>query len=189
MGDFDDRKALQPSLPVWSVSKEYRSWLADQEGGEKYRDRKTGKWVSAIDPKTGRWMPYQDDAGHWTIGRGHLINGGRSPRGFERGLTPSQVDDLFIKDVASHTEIAQKLFANEWDDMPDRMRELAVDFAYSFGDKARSKYPSMWKAVLKGDMAEAIKQSDRHANVGGVMKKMTKRNKGTREFFFGQQGK
>jgi GH24 family phage-related lysozyme (muramidase) len=175
MGDFDDRAFNRPEPEEWSVSKEYRVWLADQEGGEKH-----------IDKKTGRWMPYPDDADKWTIGRGHLINGGRSEKGFENGLTQAQVDKLFIEDIAKHTRAAQRIFRDKWDSMSQKQRELAVDFTFNLGENARSSYPKMWGAVFRGDMATAASESGRNVEIGGKYYPAKKRNQGTLDYFFGK---
>lgn len=72
---------------------------------------------------------YQDIAGHWTIGRGHLIRpgDGLSPQSV---LSDAQVDDLFADDLA---EAEQGVRAYVHVPITQGMFDALADFVYNFG--------------------------------------------------------
>ena len=136
----------------------------------------------------GLWFPHQDSKGLWTTGFGHLIGDGSSAQGeggrFALGITDKEVRDLLDRDVQDRgvTPAKRAVGAARFDALPEWGKALLTEFAYSLGPEfhkrdmsdGRKGFPSMTKAVLKGDFDKAVKEaSDRTA--GGVP--LTRRTK------------
>lgn len=135
---------------------EFISYMHAVEAGEKHRD-----------PKTGLWMPYNNDgAGKWTIGRGHLINGGRSPAGFENGLTDEEVNQLFQDDLDdAAAAVRRQIGGKVYDHLSDRQREMLIDFEFNVGNVSK-EFPAFTEAVLRNDMRAAVVEAVRKRKPG-----------------------
>ena len=163
--------------PADTVTDEFVSYLHKVEGGERHIN------------KQGQWMPYNTDgAGKWTIGRGHLINGGKSPKGWEQGLTSDEVEELFREDVIIATNQARKdVGAVAFDALPLKSRQLLVDFSFNLGSSWSKKFPKMTRAVLAGDMEGAYNQMERWKTApSGVKSRLKGRNAAVADYFFGK---
>lgn len=147
------------------------------EGGEQHRNA------------DGRWYPYNTDgAGKWTIGRGHLINGGASPDGFAQGLTDDQVENLFRKDLEEAEAAARKVIGASFDTLPRKSRQLLTDFSFNLGPGFADEFPNMTRAVLRGDKATARAESKRFRTApDGSKHPLKDRNAQTQRFFFGEE--
>jgi GH24 family phage-related lysozyme (muramidase) len=152
------------------------TFIADQEGGEQHRTA------------DGIWHPYADEAGKWTIGRGHLINGGKNARGFERGLTDAEVEALFVEDVAAAQAQARAVVGARFDGLDPKMQGLLTDFSFNLGPKFAEEFPTMLGHVMAGDMEGAARESARFLTTpAGEKKPLKKRNADTLRFFFGKE--
>jgi GH24 family phage-related lysozyme (muramidase) len=152
------------------------AFISEQEGGENHRTA------------AGIWMPYPDDAGKWTIGRGHLINGGESARGFESGLTDAEVEALFAEDVAKARGLARSAVGARFDGLDPKMQGLLTDFAFNLGPKFAKEFPKMVGHIMAGNMEGAASESGRvYTDTDGVTKPLKKRNRDTLRFFFGKE--
>lgn len=163
--------------PKDTVDDTFIKYLHGVEGGEQHRK------------KNGRWYPYNTDgAGKWTIGRGHLINGGKSAKGFEGGLTDDEVEALFKQDVVNAVTQARDAVGHEaFDALPLKDRQLFTDFSFNLGPSWTKKFPSMTKAVLAGDREGAYNESERFkTEPSGVKSRLKDRNHQTGKYFFGR---
>jgi len=161
--------------PAWTVDDEFISYLHKVEGGEQHR-------------RGGRWYPYNTDgAGKWTIGRGHLINGGESPKGFEDGLSDEEVEQLFKEDVIEAATNARNAVGPDvFDALPQKDRQLFTDFSFNLGPEWSKKFPKMADAVLRGDRETALAESKRFkTDPAGNTSPLKDRNDQTSRFFFG----
>lgn len=154
----------------------FARFVREQEAGEKHRG------------PDGRWMPYKDAADKWTVGRGHLINKGRSPDGYEMGLRDAQVETLFRNDLTAAVVSAQRAVGDdEWNRLDARRQLMLADFAFNVGENFAEpgKFPKFTQAVLNNDSPSIRRESTRHyrRNKTSPWKPLTKRNKDFGEFF------
>lgn len=175
--DFENELSTKTATPADTVTDEFIAYLHKVEGGEQH-----------INPQ-GRWMPYNTDgAGKWTIGRGHLINDGESPKGWEAGLSSDEVEELFNQDVIAAAAQARKAVgAKAFDALPLKMRQLLVDFSFNLGSSWSQKFPKMTRAILAGDMEGAYNQMERWKTApSGAKSRLKGRNNAVASFFFGK---
>jgi len=176
-GVSDVQAPATAAKPSDTVDDTFIKYLHKVEGGERHINSQ------------GQWMPYNTDgAGKWTIGRGHLINGGKNPKGWENGLTTEEVEQLFEEDVIVATEQARKdVGPKAFDALPLKMRQLLVDFSFNLGSSWSKKFPKMTRAVLAGDMVGAYNQMERWKTApSGAKSKLKGRNRDAAEYFFGK---
>lgn len=151
----------------------FTDFVRAQEGGEKHREA------------DGRWMPFKDPTGLWHIGRGHLINGGKSPAGYEKGLRDAQVEALFRQDLNTAVEKAQRAVGeDEWRRLDPRRKFMLSDFAFNLGGRFHEKFPKFTKGVLNNDPAVMKRESKRfYKHTSGEMRELKTRNDAFAEFF------
>lgn len=144
--------------------------------------------------KNGRYMPYKDHAGKWTIGIGHLINGGKSDKGFEKGITPEQAQQFFRSDLSrAASNVRAHTGADQYEKLDKRQKQMLIDFAFNLGPQwykkktsdGRSGFPKFTAAVLANDMDAASREARRVSKNAktGVMEPLTQRNTTFRTFF------
>ena len=185
----DEAKKLAASLGVAAMtaaapaagsgpSDRVVAFIREAEGGE--REHRN--------PGTGIWSPYEDAAGKWTIGRGHLINGGDSFEGFANGITDEEVERFFTEDVTkAYNQARKRVGKTKVDSLSPEMQDLFVDFAFNLGQGFAEKFPNMTKAILAGDMETAAKESRRvKGPKGGKKTPLDERNRLTLNTFFGK---
>lgn len=87
------------------------------------------RWMPAI----GRYVPYKDSAGKWTIARGHLLTPIELANNvFNSGLTLEECDALFRKDTARYLEAANRAFG-DLRDCNQHWIDAGFCFAYNIG--------------------------------------------------------
>jgi len=127
-----------------------------------------------------RFFPYKDPAGLWTIGYGHLIGDGSSPKGFEQGLTKEEVNVFLTKDASQSMRNARTAVGAEaWGQLDERRRYMLTDYAFNLGPQFHKKFPKFTAAVLAGDDETARKESTRFFKdeESGEMKPLEGRNR------------
>jgi len=151
----------------------FADFVRAEEGGEKHREA------------DGRWMPYKDPAGKWTIGRGHLINDGKSPAGYDKGLRDAQVETLFRQDLTAAIDKAQRAVGDdEWRRLDPRRKFMLTDFAFNLGGRFNEKFPKFTQGVLDNDPKVMKKESKRfYKSRAGDMKELKRRNDSFSAFF------
>ena len=175
-------KALRPALDIpvtqsAGIDKSFLDSLAYEEGGDRVSDGK-GNFVSNVTPD-GKWKPYQDAAGLWTVGVGHLIGDGKSgPGKFAGGIPKAEVDKMFAQDVEKAVTRARKAFgAEEFDTLPTKAKQILTDFTFNMGTRWVKGFPRMVEALRKHDIPGALKESGRgYTAKSGEFRLLTYRN-------------
>jgi GH24 family phage-related lysozyme (muramidase) len=130
-------------------------------------------------------MPYKDQAGHWTIGRGHLINGGKSDKGFEAGITSEKTEELFEEDFQKSVRDAERAVGSQaWAGLDNNRRHMLIDFSFNLGPSFHKEFPNFTAAVLANDLETAKTESTRYLIAPGGGKKRLGRNERFLEAFF-----
>ena len=158
-----------------TLSDDFIDFMRRVEGGEEHRG------------EDGLWRPYKTDgAGKWTIGRGHLINGGLSPEGFDNGLTDEEVEQLFQDDLDDAIDTSRRVVGpRSFDHLPTRYRQLLTDFAFNLGPRFADEFPKMTRAVLAGQDDRVLAEVGRFRTLpSGEKRPLEDRNKQTKLFFF-----
>lgn len=109
---------------------------------------------------------YQDVAGKWTIGYGHLIQPGEPyhPYGTVREISTEEADALFARDTSIATGCV-----NESVTVPltDNQRAALVSFVFNVGCGA-FRNSTLLKKLNSGDYESAADELTRWVNAGGV---------------------
>ena len=120
-----------------------------------------------------RNKPYRDCVGLWTVGVGHLIEGGRQlPEGWNRTFTDAEIDALLRKDLIRFERgVAMQL------PMPLKQCEFDAMVSFSFnlglGTLQRS---TLRQALLRGDKKKAMESLLKYCRAGGkVIKGLQRR--------------
>ena len=95
-----------------------------------------------------------------TVGYGHLIDAG-SPADIRNLQVGDRISDergveLFEMDFEHHLAAAKKLPG--WNSATDNQKTALLDLVYNMGPNFLNKFPSMRKALEKGDFIEAARQ-------------------------------
>ncbi len=122
--------------------------------------------------KRGRFFPYKDSVGLWTIGYGRNLA--------EVGLDQYEVDTLLDHDI--HNVMAQcgKKFESWWFTVNDIRRQVLINMVFNMGMPRVLKFKKMIKALKKEDWNEASIQmldSKWARQVKGRAKELAKRMK------------
>lgn len=112
---------------------------------------------------------YQDSAGKWTIGYGHLIQPGEIyyPSGDIKLITLEEADALFATDTAiAENCVSQHVFVN----LTDNQRAAIVSLVYNIGCGNFST-STLLKKLNAGDFPTAADEFDKwiHTTVNGVL--------------------
>lgn len=91
--------------------RKYEGTKEYQEGKGYYRD--------------GKFYQYQDSAGYWTIGYGHLI----SKDEYKNGITSDEAEKIFEKDLDNETVYANGLLANP--DLTQKQFDTFLSLGYN----------------------------------------------------------
>jgi len=120
-------------------NEKFLAYLTRVEGGQEH-----------YKAETGRWMPYKDPAGKWTIGTGHLIGDGKSgPGKFKDGITETQRVQLLAVDEKKHRAIARSVVGSkQFDKLDKRRQDMLTDIAFNGG---LHNFPNFKDAVMTGD--------------------------------------
>lgn len=112
-----------------------------------------------------RLQVYQDEAGNWTIGYGHLVKPGESyyPYGPITSITTDQAETLLEQDTADaqnavNTYVTVPLNQNQFDAL--------TSFVYNIGSGAFSN-STLLQYLNNGDYQNAADQLDQWVNAGG----------------------
>lgn len=81
-----------------------------------------------------RYDAYRDSLGYWTIGIGHLLGVGPTPR--MTNLTDDEVDALFEYDAKVAENRCRELFPN-WVLIPFVRRDALINMSFNLGNRFR----------------------------------------------------
>ena len=112
-----------------------------------------------------RYRPYRDVAGLWTVGVGHLIEGGKQlPDAYNKTFTSEEVDALLRKDLLrfeiglSHLLPKLSFRQNEYDAL------ISFSFNLGLGTLQRS---TLRQSLLRGDKKQASEAFLKYCYAGG----------------------
>ncbi len=97
-----------------------------------------------------RASPYQDTAGHWTVGVGHRL----LPHEAVKVYTPAEIAKLFRHDLLVAVEDA-RLLVPSFDRQPLAVRTVLVDLAFNLGRERLSKFRRMLHEINYGRYDQA----------------------------------
>lgn len=121
------------------------------------RERELGRVVSDVEEMligqegtgpivNGRFMPYKDSVGKWTIGYGRCIE--------DIGISPEEARMLFKADVAKAANDARRL-CSIFEELSRPRQLVLISMAYNLGYTGFSKWPRFWDAIHRRDWEEA----------------------------------
>lgn len=113
-----------------------------------------------------RLVAYQDVAGKWTIGYGHLITpaDGLFPYGDRREITEAEALELFDADTATARACVDRLVGVP---LTENQYAALVSFVFNVGCGA-FQGSTLLRVLNDGDYVAAADQLDRWVNAGGV---------------------
>lgn len=114
-----------------------------------------------------RYEPYQDVAGYWTVGIGHLIVPGDGvPRvaGVPQPIDETFLMSLFETDLA-HAEEAVNRYVTV--PLAQNQFDALTDFVFNFGP-SRFAQSSLVRLINQGQYSAAAEEFKRWVNAGGV---------------------
>lgn len=154
--------ASAPQMPEYmTVSDNGRSFIRQQEG---YRN-----------------TPYQDVAGHWTVGIGHKIT---TDDGISTGqvLSDAQIQALFDDDVATAESEVKQLVSVP---LTQGQFDALVDFVFNLG-RAHLATSSLLRYLNAGNYAAAVHQFSRWVYADGkVNSGLVARRQSEQQMFVG----
>jgi GH24 family phage-related lysozyme (muramidase) len=113
-----------------------------------------------------RYKPYKCPAGLWTVGVGHLIEGGKSlPKNWDRTFTESEVDAILRKDLIRFERGVTMLFPMSYR-FTQGMFDALCSFAFN-GGVGLLQRSSVRSALLRNDKVMAGKALLKYNRGGG----------------------
>jgi lysozyme len=113
-----------------------------------------------------RYKPYKCPAGLWTVGVGHLIEGGKSlPKSWDRTFTEREVDLILRQDLIRFEKGVIKLFPASYP-FTQGMFDSLCSFAFN-GGVGLLQRSSVRSALLRGDKDMAGKALLKYNRGGG----------------------
>ena len=117
-----------------------------------------------------RYKPYKCPAGLWTVGVGHLIEGGKSlPKSWDRTFTESEIDAILLKDLARFEKGVTLLFPMSYR-FTQGMFDSLTSFAFNLGIGALQR-STVRSALLRGDKEKAGESLLKYCRAGGKILK------------------
>jgi lysozyme len=104
--------------------------------------------------------PYEDVAGNWTVGVGHLIPKDQPIR----TISQQEADDLLTVDLASAHDDVKRLVTVP---LTDNQLSALISFVFNLGATAFAK-STMLKKLNAGDYLGACQEFPKWSNAGGV---------------------
>ena len=132
-----------------------------------------------------RNRPYRCPAGLWTVGVGHLIEGGKSlPERWNKTFTGEQIDAILKSDLRRFELGVHKMLPN----VPLRQHEFdsIVSFCFNLGLGCFQR-STIRQAILRGDKKAAMESLVKYCRAGGkILKGLQTRRLDERALFEGK---
>jgi GH24 family phage-related lysozyme (muramidase) len=112
-----------------------------------------------------RLKPYKDQAGHWTVGFGHKLEGDELKH-FQQGITKDQANYLFEQDWNEARAQAEDTFrraGHDWDSLDRNRRDMLTEMAFNVGPGGLGRYKTLMRAINDEDYKEMGKHYRRFA--------------------------
>ncbi|MFK0368949.1 glycoside hydrolase family protein [Enterobacter sichuanensis] len=95
--------------------------------------------------RQGKFYPYKDSLGYWTIGYGHLVQKGED---FSNGLTPIEADILLAHDIEKAKAELRTLNLGT---LPTDIEDYLIIMIFQLGLAGTSKFKKLLAAAKIGD--------------------------------------
>lgn len=109
--------------------------------------------------QNGKFYPYQDSRGNWTIGYGHFISTSSEKRKamkYANGLTEREADHLLRTDMERvHEDFVLILQRKRATDLPGSVQMALFELTFNMGIGNISKFNGMWSSLQNGDFQNA----------------------------------
>lgn len=157
------KKAISPAPVDWVVSEtdnEVIDELKVHEGSIDYQ-QSIGTYSA------GKFFPYKDILGYWTIGYGHLI---RANEDYRSGLETAGVDALLAKDVRVAVIDAKAIAESYNMRVPRDAQVVLTEMVFQLGRAGTMGFKRMLRALANEDYtkaAEEMKNSDWYRQTPG----------------------
>lgn len=131
-----------------------------------------------------RFKPYRDVIGLWTIGAGHLIEGGKQlPDAYNRTFTSKEVDALLRHDLLRFEAGLSRLLPNVY--LRQNEYDALISFVFNLGLGTLQR-STLRQSLLRGDKEQAAKQILKYCYAGGkVIKGLQTRRLAEHNLFLG----
>lgn len=122
--------------------------------------------------KNGKFYPYRDSTGHFTIGYGHYL--GKSERDavkYRNGISKRQAHDMLLQDMErTKNDFVLLLQRKKAVDLTLEQQRVLFEMAYTMGCDKLSRFNKLWKSVQNSNshrFKKEIKNSLWYTQVGG----------------------
>lgn len=99
--------------------------------------------------KNGKFYPYRDSTGHFTIGYGHYLGKGeRDAVKYRNGITKREAHNLLLQDMErTMNDFVLLLQRKRAVDLTADQQRILYEMAYTMGCDKLAKFNKMWKSV------------------------------------------
>lgn len=164
----DLKKITLPNIEIKfnTRDKEIIQYIKEAEGSieiQKNIKRKLLDGSSGSTFKKGRFYPYKDSRGNWSIGYGHYISKNRSQAmKYAKGLSIREADELLHKDMERvYEEYVLLLQRKGVTDLPVSIQKALYELTFNLGSGSLSQFNNMWKSLKKGNYQRAMNEMKR----------------------------
>lgn len=161
----DLKKITLPEIEIqFSIKdKDVIDFIKDAEGSieiQKSIKRRLLDGSSGSTFKRGRFYPYKDSRGNWSIGYGHYISKDRSKAlKYAKGLSTREADELLRKDMERvYDEYILLLKRKGVTELPVSIQKALYELTFNLGSGSLSQFNNMWKSLKKGNYKRAMNE-------------------------------
>ena len=131
-----------------------------------------------------RYKPYLDVAGLWTVGVGHLIEGGKQlPDAYNKTFTSEEVDALLRKDLLRFENGLSRLLPNVL--LRQNEYDALISFVFNLGLGTLQR-STLRQCLLRKDKQKASEQFLKYCYAGGkIIKGLQTRRIAEQKLFLG----
>ncbi|MDR0664275.1 MAG: glycoside hydrolase family protein [Helicobacteraceae bacterium] len=101
-----------------------------------------------------RLKAYKDSLGFWTIGYGHLCDGGKVMP-VKAVIDKTEANELFETDFAVAFSDVSALFASVWQGLSDNRKIALIDMSFNLGIGKLAEFKQTLAAIKRGDFEAA----------------------------------
>lgn len=137
--------------------------LKVDEGDEQYQSTVKSQLLGGrkgYSFRNGKFYPYKDSRGYWTIGYGHLISKTSTAMAskYSGGITVGEANRLLKSDIQrEYDPFVRMLQRKGATDLPPEIQEALFEMSFNMGTGGVSKFDNMWKYLVAGDYERAAK--------------------------------
>lgn len=137
--------------------------LKADEGDEQYQSTVKSQLLGGkrgFSFRNGKFYPYKDSHGYWTIGYGHLISKTSTAMAskYKGGITVAQANKMLKDDIQrEYAPFVRMLQRKGATDLPAEIQEALLEMSFNMGSGGVAKFDNMWKYLVAGDYEKAAK--------------------------------